>query len=481
MKPATLYRLVIFFMTGGMMINGGMVVSVNGQNTTKEEQECVVVDEIKVEGNKKTRRSIIIRELDFRVGDTLCLPVLVHRFKNNENQLLNSGLFNSVDIEIHRWTGNRVMVNVKVKERWYTFPVPVFALADRNFNVWWVEYDHNFSRTVYGIKFYQENLRGRNEELKVTGLLGFEQRFELRYKIPFIDDPLEKGVQFLLHYSRNKEIPYNTRSDKLRYYKNPDDFLRRSFFSKVTFTQRKAIHNKHYFGLSYHKNRIADTIADLNERYFLQGRQRQQYFKVNFKWERDYRNFKPYPTTGSYLEIQMGKIGLGIFDDVNLYNVVGKYSNYWRLSERNFAAARIQGKFSFPTSQPYFNQQGLGYEKNMVRGYEYYVIDGQQYGLFKSSYKFQLFDLQLKNLSFVPLKQFKTLPLGLYLKIYGDFGYVRDDFYHKYNNSRLANRFLAGGGAGLDLVTFYDIVLRLEYTFNRLQEHGFFLHFESAL
>lgn len=41
----------------------------------------------------------------------------------------------------------------------------------------------------------------------------------------------------------------------------------------------------------------------------------------------------------------------------------------------------------------------------------------------------------------------------------------------------LANRWQGGYGLGLDLVTSYDQVLRLEGTLNALGEAGFYLHF----
>jgi hypothetical protein len=32
------------------------------------------------------------------------------------------------------------------------------------------------------------------------------------------------------------------------------------------------------------------------------------------------------------------------------------------------------------------------------------------------------------------------------------------------------------GGVGLDIISIYDIVIRLEYSFNHLRESGFFVH-----
>lgn len=55
-------------------------------------------------------------------------------------------------------------------------------------------------------------------------------------------------------------------------------------------------------------------------------------------------------------------------------------------------------------------------------------------------------------------------------------GYVTRDSNTPYNNT-LEGNFLYGWGVGLDLVTYYDNIFRLEYTINKFGESGFFLHF----
>ena len=50
---------------------------------------------------------------------------------------------------------------------------------------------------------------------------------------------------------------------------------------------------------------------------------------------------------------------------------------------------------------------------------------------------------------------------------FADMGYVNDKRYATANP--LANNWLHSYGAGLDFVTYYDKVLRLEYSFNSLR------------
>ena len=77
------------------------------------------------------------------------------------------------------------------------------------------------------------------------------------------------------------------------------------------------------------------------------------------------------------------------------------------------------------------------------------------------------------------MNKFSTIPYAFYLNVYADGGYAKDDAF-KRNNS-LNNSFQFGYGAGIDFVTYYDLVFRFEYSFNKLGESGFFLHFTSPI
>ena len=59
------------------------------------------------------------------------------------------------------------------------------------------------------------------------------------------------------------------------------------------------------------------------------------------------------------------------------------------------------------------------------------------------------------------------------LKAYGDLGY---SYLPNPGNSRLNNKLLRTWGAGVDVLTIYDVVLKLEYSFNQLGEKGLFIH-----
>lgn len=127
----------------------------------------------------------------------------------------------------------------------------------------------------------------------------------------------------------------------------------------------------------------------------------------------------------------------------------------------------------YPAKQPYYFQGGLGTSTDYVRGYEYYVIDGSQYGVVRLDLKREVFNKIFKG---IPIEYFTSFPLRIYPKIFADFGYINGSFS---NNSYLNNRLLYSGGIGVDIVTFYEIKIRIEYAINHLGQNGLYLHFNS--
>ena len=47
---------------------------------------------------------------------------------------------------------------------------------------------------------------------------------------------------------------------------------------------------------------------------------------------------------------------------------------------------------------------------------------------------------------------------------------------HNYKINTLNNKMLYTGGIGLDIISIYDVVLRIEYSFNQLNQNGLFVH-----
>jgi hypothetical protein len=145
-----------------------------------------------------------------------------------------------------------------------------------------------------------------------------------------------------------------------------------------------------------------------------------------------------------------------------------------KMADRWYSSFIFRGRATIPQPQPYFLQTALGYKTNYVRGYEYYVVDGYHFGIGRLSLKYELLRRQYHDL---PFRYLPELPLWIYPKIFFDAGYVSHPDPGKTNV--LANRMLYAYGIGVDIITAYDLKLRIEFAINHMGESGMFLHANS--
>jgi outer membrane protein assembly factor BamA len=441
----------------------------------------IIIDSVRIEGNKKTKDVIILRELDFKIGDTIILKKLEDRLQRTQNRLFNTSLFLETSTTIVGNDSIHKTVQVIVKERFYTYVVPIIGLADRNFNEWWVQRNHQLNRLELGFYFVQKNMRGRNESMKIKAEFGFTKKVECTYTIPYLTKSRKLGLIYYIGYILNKQVAYNTLQNKL-FYVEEGSFLRERFVTGLTFTYRGSFYVEHQLGATYNNNNVGDTVIALNPTYFGNGQTKQAYISLKYSIIRDHRDIRYYSLKGSYLRLDIEQMGLGINKDISITSLKGEVSVFQPLKNNFFLAATLKGKYSTPNNQPYFYQRGLGYDKDVISGYEQYVIDGQKFILTKINFKYKLFDWSL-NLNGFPEKRFSKIPLKIFLKSYVDMGYVWDNRTTVYalGNVHFANTYLPGGGVGLDFVTYYDFVLRVEYSVNRDLHSGLFINFKATI
>ena len=437
------------------------------------------VNRILIIGNKITRDRIILRELSLQAGDTINSKRLNTVLTRDKNKVYNLFLFNTVTVQALELPDNRIDLLVEVEERWYIFPIPIFELSDRNFNEWWQNYGHDITRVNYGIRLYRYNFRGRNETLRLTAQFGFTRRFELSYRIPNLDRKQKNGMTFLFDYSEPKNAAYFTDDHKLVYLRLKKT-VRTTLGAGVVYSYRKSFYETHSVAAEFRKSTIIDTIQYLNPNYYPAGKSEIKFGSITYSFSSDHRDVRQYPLKGYNFTALVSKAGLGLGDDINQFEVNLTYSRYAALKNNFYLANFTSGYLSTPTSQPYVMYSALGYQRQFIRGYEIYVIEGPKFFLNKTTLKKKIFS-HTWRLEEMPLEQFRHFPLTIYLKAYTDFGYVEN--YPRYNeikiNTALSDRLLAGAGFGIDIVSAYDSVFRLEYTFTREKTNGFFFHLKK--
>ncbi|MBA3899540.1 MAG: hypothetical protein H0X62_04890, partial [Bacteroidetes bacterium] len=369
-------------------------------------------------------------------------------------------------------------VQIVLIERWYTWPVPIFEIAETNFNTWWLSKD--FSRLNYGLFIDRENFRGRKEALRLKFQTGYTSQYAIQYHIPYLNKKQNLGLEATISYYKNREIVYGTLDNKRLFYNSYDSPARNEFSSRLVFSYRHGFYNSSFLSLKFQSASINDTLAMLSEDYFPNNEASTQFFSLSYRFQRDRRDVKAYPLKGYFFDAEILKLGLGMLNnEPDVLFLKGSASKFWKLRDKWFLATGIKGKYGFTTYQPYYVQRGLGYFNENVRGFEYYVIDGQSWGLGRASLKYELLKPEVYISNSFRNNKFNTMHYAFYLNILADAGYVDDKLYNKLNP--LANQLLYSTGIGLDFVSFYDMVLRFEYSVNKLGEKGFFINFTAPL
>lgn len=436
-----------------------------------------VVREIKIIGNKTTKDRIILRELPFKIGDTISTNKLEETFSRAKSNLLNTLLFNFVTIDPLAFDSQNISVYVMLEERWYWWPAPIFEIQETNFNTWWQ--DKDLERINYGFYVVKENFRGRKERISLKLQGGYTEQARLKYKIPYINKKQTHGLNFTLNYNRNHELTYATTNNVRDFYRDEEDYVREQTSFSMGYDIRPKLYNQHTVQGSFSAINVADTISFLNNDYLPGGKSNLKYVSLGYGFFRDKRNFKSYPTKGDYFGFVASKNGLGILnDELNLVSFTTQYNKYWQLADRVFLSGMAKIKYTAKEG-PYLLYGGLGYLNNLVRGYELYVINGEHYSLTKLQLRYALVDNKIFKIKPIPWEKFNKIPFSIYVGAFFDSGYVVSQVNQQ--NNFLVNTTLYSSGISLDFVSYYDMVFRMEYTINHLSEHGLYLHFLAPL
>ncbi len=430
-------------------------------------------------GNVKTKKSIILRELDFTTDFYYDWYTLLEILIADQKKIYNLRLFTSVEITPLVTGDNEVEILITVKERWYLLPQIIFELADRNFSEWWTNQNRDFSRVNYGLRISHSNVGGRNDKLKFAGQLGFTKALDLQYSKPYIDKNQKHGLAAQLTYKENKTIPIKSEFNKQVFYTNEnEDIIRKSFAAALRYTFRRSYYNYHFLTLGYSSTWVADDVLTENTQYFQHGENKLRYAYATYTFRHDRRDNVSYATDGELLQLSLTKYGIINVDELDEVEVNLTANKYFKFSDKFHFNTGLTANWFLSESQPYTLVRGIGYGPNFVRGYELNVIEGQQLYVHKNSFRWKFVDWEIDISNLVKLEQFNTIPIRLYLSANFDHGFVKDRN-NIPENSRLANKYLMGYGTGIDLVGFYDSVLRFEYSMNNSKEGNFFFNFST--
>jgi outer membrane protein assembly factor BamA len=450
-------------------------------NIIQLKAQYIRIENIEIIGYKKTKLKTIFRELTLQHGDSILIEELPAKLKKCEQNLMNVGVFSQASVNVKKWdtAKNTVDIIITLRESWYIFPFANVSIADRNFNVWWDDKNRDLRRLYYTGGVSWNNTTGRADRLRVYGMLGYGQKINVIYNLPNLGKNNNIGLFFYTNYRQNKEIWYATRNDSLQFFQDDSQISQKNIEIDGGIAYRYKINTTHRFKLRFDYNSISDAALALNPKYFGKGRNERRYWSMEYNYIYDLRNFRPYPTKGFMGAFWVEKQGILPTDNVNALYLTGTFVQYIQFSKKLSLELYARARYEMSgNEQPYLNSRALGFGKDYLRGYEYFVIDGTRFGYLKSSWHYQIFNKRLSFGELVPLSS-RYLPLRIYAAINNDVGKVFNPFAE--DSNKLVNRWLYGRGIGLDFHAYYGTVFQLQYSRNVYNKGSFFFHLKTFL
>jgi len=454
------------------------IIFLNFLSFSQEEKgisENFIISDIELSGNKITKQDIIIRELLFNVGDTVRSIDINSIIELSRENLLNTSLFNFVTINYDIDSQFYLRIKIDLQERWYIWPYPVLEYIEGNLSTFLK--NKEWSRTDYGLFVLINNFRGRKEILKLKSIFGYNNRFVLYYNKPFIDKQKKTGIGFDIDYFRNHEIAYQILNDELVYLKLNGKFARKTLKLSTFVSYRPYLYTNHKFTLRYTNVNVSDSVIILNPDYLYGGNKDISFITLFYKFDYDKRDSKIYPLQGFKFNTSLIVEGIGINSDEGTFYLKSVIEDNFKIANRLFFNTGIEGKISFDNIKSHYFSEAIGF-KNYIRGMEYYSTLGKNYYISKSNLKYELIPQSTFNMDFISTEKFSKVHFAMYCNLFFDTGYVNSEFV---SNNILVNEFLYSGGFGIDFVTYYDKVLRIEYSLNKFGDHGVFIHLGAPI
>lgn len=451
-------------------------------------QQKVKVITLAIIGAEKTKSWVIMRELTFARGDTLELLDVKKQLEQSRKNIYNLGLFNDVQIK-GQVIDDQVHIIIELKERWFLFGKPILRLEERNtYDLLNVIRERNFERLVYGLSLSWRNLTGRNETLSFSGQLGYTQKLRIDFFRPALFRKSNIDARIGYRYANEQEIIIGTVDGLVQRRRIESEAFQTSHVPFVAIRKRISLYENLYLELNYKWLHFADSLylLELNpvENNFLtepDGRENYPSFIAQYSVDR--RDIRKFPLKGFRYQIFGRYTGIKGISTAQFGKIGATFAHHIPLSKRWNLAYGSHLVFSIGDSIPYFEKNFVGTSRReflgistTLRGYEPYVIAGSFVNMNKAELKFGIVPYHIADLSHLPLpKRFKQSPTALYLTAFYDFGYIKDASFNN-NDNFLKNRGLHGYGIGVNIVGFYDILLRIEYSRNHFNQGGVYLH-----
>jgi outer membrane protein assembly factor BamA len=437
---------------------------------SRAQDACLGVDSVCIVGNHQTLNRIFYRELNWEPGQ--CMPVSDSLLARFEGRLQSTHLFTEVSLQVD----GRIL-RINVRERWYAWARPIAGYGDGSL-VNWAQSGFDTRRLFGGAEFHLNNIGGLNRDLRVTGVGGFNRAAGVSFRRPYTHSERDYQWSIQSEHVQSSNIWFMSQNNQVRFYPDAHVQLKQSTQLGAEFRYRFNYHKDIRLQSSSQWLAVDTAILRLNPNYTL-GAARQYQQRLGLAWVRDYRNQLHYPTQGSEWKTTVAVYGQWSGEAQRFTpELESRYRVFLPLNPQSGFAALAFFRYRMG-DLTYMLQNQAFFQGDYVRGYENYMFDGQGLALAKLAYRHQLGLTPTVQWPFKVLGAYRQMPVQAWLNVYTDAGKILKPIGLATNP--LAENMLHSVGLGVDLLLYYDALLRFDFSRNARGEWVSRLVFRHAI
>jgi len=394
-----------------------------------------IVDSITIIGNDITEEFIILRELNFSVGDTLTQQNSLY----NRERVYSLGIFNHVYF-IPTLVEDKRILTIEIEESWYIYPVPLIEAKENDLN-----------KLSYGMFLRIKNFRGRNEDLTAAFALGYDPTFYFSYYNPNIIGKENLFIRSTINYS---DITNKSPSAEELY---EGSFSQRLIGLRLVMGKRLGLFNRVYINAGYNNIETPFYIPGINA----SDDRIDNLVELGIGYEHDTRDLAQFPKNGIYSSINYSAKGLG-FDDISYSVAWIDFREYRKIFDKLISKWRLASRFTFGDVVPYYDASIIGSDEK-IRGHYFEKFEGDNYYVLSAEFYYPIIEELNVDLTFIPIipDQLLSYRLGFYTQIFAETGLA-----HYREEPWAINRFNSGYGLGLTFLILPYQVFRIEVAFD---------------
>lgn len=422
------------------------------------QEKYLHISGITLSGNEKTKPQTILREFGYSAGDSISESDIDNEMQAFASNLRRLMLFNDVDVSYSADSAGTVAVDVKVVERWYYWVYPILEIADRNLTSYF--YYKNFKRINYGVAFDWLNFCGRNEMLNFKLRLGYKEHYAVSYQKSDIGRRRWNGIWLKAEFFRQKNDIAYVSECKPVYAADDGKYIRRMFDAGVGYVFRPHVNYEFSLSLTYQNVISRDSLL------LAYAPDKQNYMVPAFSFDYDNRDSKVAPTSGIH-----ARLGVKVFTDFDAnafaFASLGLQYNTSVYKNRLFYhGTLLHSQFFGSYSAVPTNMRIELCRNNLIRGFDYYYILGQNFSALQNTFSVKLLDRRDFSLPRWIPKKFREPYIQIYADIFADLAYC-SNFAAGFNGENpLLHKPIYSAGAGLSFETYYDRVLKVYAAYN---------------